>query len=177
MIPKYYKQLLVQDMICKLRIRQAKVPFLTKINIHLSSKNIIFDERFLLPSLVNSLVLTGRSSYRTRAAKSIANFGLRKDQLLGYKIDLRKKCMENFLQNIMLVALTRNRQFVLIPNKKSKNSIGFFVKDLLQFLELEENFTLFKDFRNFEITFDFTNSRTENLHLVLTGLQLPFYSK
>lgn len=177
MIPKYYKQLIVQDMITKLHVEQTKVPFLTKINIHLSSKNITFDERFLLPSLVNSLVLTGRSSYRTRAVKSIANFGLRKDQLLGYKIDLRKKCMENFLQNILLIALTRNRQFVLIPNKKAQRSIGFFMKDLLQFLELEENFTLFKDFRHFEITFDFTNSNIESLHLVLTGLQLPFQNK
>src|ERR1051326_5226419 len=56
-------------------------------------------------------LITGQSPVETRAKKSIANFKLRKDQLIGANVTLRGQRMYEFLERLIKAALPRIRDF------------------------------------------------------------------
>jgi len=56
-------------------------------------------------------LITGQRPLETRAKKSIANFKLRKDQLIGAKVTLRGRRMYEFLERLIKAALPRIRDF------------------------------------------------------------------
>ena len=56
-------------------------------------------------------LITGQEPAVTRSKKSIANFKLRKDQLIGAKVTLRGDRMYEFLERLIKAALPRIRDF------------------------------------------------------------------
>src|SRR3979411_2405979 len=54
---------------------------------------------------------TGQQPAETRSKKSIANFKLRKDQIIGAKVTLRGNRMYEFLERLIKAALPRIRDF------------------------------------------------------------------
>jgi large subunit ribosomal protein L5 len=56
-------------------------------------------------------LITGQRPAETRAKKSIANFKLRKDQVIGAKVTLRGERMYEFLERLIKTALPRIRDF------------------------------------------------------------------
>src|SRR3954462_4380577 len=56
-------------------------------------------------------LITGQRPAETRAKKSIANFKLRKDQIIGAKVTLRGERMYEFLERLIKTALPRIRDF------------------------------------------------------------------
>jgi large subunit ribosomal protein L5 len=56
-------------------------------------------------------LITGQQPAETRSKKSIANFKLRKDQLIGAKVTLRGDRMYEFLERLIKAALPRIRDF------------------------------------------------------------------
>src|ERR1700716_4108019 len=50
-------------------------------------------------------LITGQRAAETRAKKSIANFKLRKDQVIGAKVTLRGEMMYDFLERLIKTAL------------------------------------------------------------------------
>ena len=56
-------------------------------------------------------LITGQKPAETRSKKSIANFKLRQDQLIGAKVTLRGRRMYEFLERLIKTALPRIRDF------------------------------------------------------------------
>ena len=56
-------------------------------------------------------LITGQRPSETRSKKSIANFKLRKDQVIGAKVTLRGERMYEFLERLIKMALPRIRDF------------------------------------------------------------------
>src|SRR5207237_2478171 len=56
-------------------------------------------------------LITGQQAAETRSKKSIANFKLRKDQIIGAKVTLRGDRMYEFLERLIKTALPRIRDF------------------------------------------------------------------
>src|SRR5437588_12373114 len=56
-------------------------------------------------------LITGQRPAETRSKKSIANFKLRKDQIIGAKVTLRGDRMYEFLERLIKAALPRIRDF------------------------------------------------------------------
>src|SRR5712692_8472637 len=56
-------------------------------------------------------LITGQQPAETRSKKSIANFKLRKDQVIGAKVTLRGDRMYEFLERLIKAALPRIRDF------------------------------------------------------------------
>src|ERR1700716_3414541 len=56
-------------------------------------------------------LISGQRAAETRAKKSIANFKLRKDQIIGAKVTLRGAIMYEFLERLIKMALPRIRDF------------------------------------------------------------------
>lgn len=75
------------------------------------------------------LKITGQVPVETRAKKSISGFKIRKDQVIGLKVTLRKQKMYDFIDKLINVTIPRTRDFRGITqnslDKKGNLSLGF----------------------------------------------------
>jgi len=82
--------------------------------------------------------ITGQNPIETKAKKSISGFKIRKGQVVGLKVTLRKEKMYDFIDKLINITIPRTRDFRGIPlsslDKKGNLSLGF--KEQLIFPEI-----------------------------------------
>src|SRR5690349_13437686 len=88
-----------------------QVPRIKKVVVN-SSIGSQPDGKQAIEDCKNELALiTGQRAAETRSKKSIANFKLRKDQVIGARVTLRGVRMYEFLERLIKTALPRIRDF------------------------------------------------------------------
>ncbi len=122
-------------------------------------------------------LITGQRPAETRSKKSIANFKLRKDQIIGAKVTLRGARMYEFLERLIKTALPRIRDFRGISPRAFDGNGNYTlgVKDQSIFPEVE----LDKIKRNlgFDITIVTSTNSDAEAKSLLTELGVPFTDK
>src|SRR6266700_2994778 len=122
-------------------------------------------------------LITGQLPAETRAKKSIANFKLRKDQIIGAKVTLRGDRMYEFLERLIKTALPRIRDFRGISPRAFDGNGNYTlgVPDQSIFPEVE----LDKIKRNigFDVTIVTTATTNAEAKSLLTELGMPFTDK
>ena len=119
-------------------------------------------------------LITGQLPAETRAKKSIANFKLRKDQIIGAKVTLRGDRMYEFLERLIKTALPRIRDFRGV-SPRCFDGCGNYtlgVPDQTIFPEIEMD----KIKRNigFDVTIVTTARTDEEAKSLLSELGMPF---
>jgi large subunit ribosomal protein L5 len=119
-------------------------------------------------------LITGQQPAETRSKKSIANFKLRKDQVIGAKVTLRGDRMYEFLERLIKAALPRIRDFRGV-SPRSFDGHGNYtlgVPDQTIFPEVE----LDKIKRNigFDVTIVTTAQTDEEAKSLLSEMGMPF---
>jgi large subunit ribosomal protein L5 len=119
-------------------------------------------------------LITGQQPAETRSKKSIANFKLRKDQVIGAKVTLRGERMYEFLERLIKAALPRIRDFRGVPARAfdGHGNYTLGVPDQTIFPEVEMD----KIKRNigFDVTI-VTSARTdEEAKSLLSEMGMPF---
>src|ERR1700730_2932225 len=119
-------------------------------------------------------LITGQQPAETRAKKSIANFKLRNDQVIGAKVTLRGDRMYEFLERLIKAALPRIRDFRGV-SPRSFDGHGNYtlgVPDQTIFPEIEMD----KIKRNigFDVTIVTTAQTDEEGKSLLSELGMPF---
>src|SRR3954451_12340271 len=119
-------------------------------------------------------LITGQRPAETRAKKSIANFKLRKDQIIGAKVTLRGERMYEFLERLIKTALPRIRDFRGVSPRcfDGQGNYTLGVSDQSIFPEVE----LDKIKRNigFDVTIVTTARTNEEAKSLLTEMGMPF---
>jgi len=88
-----------------------QIPNLTKITINVGMGEAIKQPK-VLDAVVDELqTITGQKAIRTKAKKSIANYGLREGQEIGAAVTLRGARMWEFLDRFISTAIPRIRDF------------------------------------------------------------------
>ncbi|HEY2125534.1 MAG TPA: 50S ribosomal protein L5 [Chthoniobacterales bacterium] len=119
-------------------------------------------------------LITGQRPAETKSKKSIANFKLRKDQIIGAKVTLRGEHMYEFLERLIKTALPRIRDFRGVSPRSFDGNGNYTlgVSDQSIFPEVE----LDKIKRNigFDVTI-VTSARTnEEAKSLLSEMGMPF---
>jgi large subunit ribosomal protein L5 len=119
-------------------------------------------------------LITGQRPAETRSKKSIANFKLRKDQVIGAKVTLRGQRMYEFLERLIKMSLPRIRDFRGVSPRcfDGQGNYTLGVSDQSIFPEVE----LDKIKRNigFDVTI-VTSARTnEEAKSLLSEMGMPF---
>jgi large subunit ribosomal protein L5 len=119
-------------------------------------------------------LITGQTPAETRSKKSIANFKLRKNQIIGAKVTLRGDRMYEFLERLIKAALPRIRDFRGVPARcfDGHGNYTLGVTDQTIFPEVEMD----KIKRNigFDVTI-VTSARTdEEAKSLLSEMGMPF---
>jgi large subunit ribosomal protein L5 len=129
----------------------------------------------LLDSVVTELgLITGQRAVRTRAKKSISNFGLREGQEIGASVTLRGARMWEFLDRLLNVTMPRIRDFRGV-NTRSFDGRGNFslgLKEQVIFPEI--NYDQVEQVHGMDITFVTSTPRDDQAFALLRELGMPF---
>jgi len=119
-------------------------------------------------------LITGQRPSETFAKKSIANFKLRKDQIIGAKVTLRGERMYEFLERLIKMSLPRIRDFRGVSPRSFDGNGNYTlgVSDQSIFPEVE----LDKIKRNigFDVTIVTSAQTNEEAKSLLSEMGMPF---
>jgi large subunit ribosomal protein L5 len=151
-----------------------EIPKLEKIVVNVGLGEAVKQPK-LLDSVVNELgLITGQRAVRTRAKKSISNFGLREGQEIGASVTLRGARMWEFLDRLLNVTMPRIRDFRGV-NTRSFDGRGNFslgLKEQVIFPEI--NYDQVEQVHGLDITFVTSTPRDDQAFALLRELGMPF---
>src|SRR5216684_3054117 len=154
-----------------------QIPRVDKVVINTSVGSQADVKQALEEAKTELALITGQHPAETRAKKSIANFKLRKDQVIGAKVTLRGDRMYEFLERLIKMALPRIRDFRGVSPKAfdGKGNYTLGVPDQSIFPEVD----LDKVKRNvgFDITIVTTAKTNDEAKALLIELGIPFSDK
>ncbi len=151
-----------------------QIPNLTKITINVGMGEAIKQPK-VLDAIVDELqTITGQKAIRTKAKKSIANYGLREGQEIGAAVTLRGTRMWEFLDRFISTAIPRIRDFRGLNTRafdgRGNYSLG--IKEQMIFPEV--NYDLVEQIHGMDLTFVTTTTRDDMAFALLRELGMPF---
>lgn len=186
---KYYQHIIAYDLILKQNLTTSmELPRINKIVLNTTSKNYVNDKKNIISTLGALKLISGQKPQLTYAQKSVANFKIRQQQILGCKVVLQETLMYMFLDKLIKIIFPRireysqkkfnskNNHFFLVQKKKNQlvaHTFGF--NNLMIFPELENHYELVDFFRGMNCTLVFSNSTSKTKNLILSGYQLPIF--
>ena len=151
-----------------------EIPGLEKIVVNVGLGEALKQPK-LLDSVVQELeVITGQRPVRTRAKKSISNFGLREGQEIGASVTLRGPRMWEFLDRLLNVAMPRIRDFRGVNTRAfdGRGNFSLGLKEQVIFPEI--NYDQVEQVHGLDITFVTSTSRDDHAFALLRELGMPF---
>lgn len=171
----YYKETVAPAMFKKFNYKSVmEVPKLNKIVVNVGCGEAKENQK-IVENVVNDIsIITGQKPVLCRAKKSVANFKLREDQVIGVKVTLRGENMYEFLDRFFNIALPRVRDFRGINGNsfdgRGNYSVG--IKEQLIFPEIE--YDKVDAVRGMDISIITTAKTDEEAKELLSLLGAPF---
>jgi len=94
-----------------------EVPYIAKVCLNQGIGAATQDKKLIDNALEEMSVIAGQRAVPTKAKKSISNFKLREQMVIGARVTLRKDRMYEFMDRLITVALPRVRDFQGINDK------------------------------------------------------------
>ncbi len=151
-----------------------QLPNLAKITLNVGMGEAIKQPK-VLDAIVDELAtITGQKPVRTKAKKSIANFGQREGQEIGVSVTLRGARMWEFLDRFVSAAIPRIRDFRGLSTRSfdGRGNYSLGVKEQMIFPEI--NYDLVEQIHGMDITFVTTTNRDDLAFALLRELGMPF---
>jgi large subunit ribosomal protein L5 len=158
-INHYEKTLYVRDFIFKTNPKNILIKSkISKIILHTSleamSGSFAERKKILIPFLGLEMI-SGQKPLKTRSKKFIAGFKIKKNQLLGYKVTLRRSQMFSFFEKFINIVLPKLRDFQGLSSNSldlhGNMNLGF--QNFLFFPEIENHYEIFESLSGLQITF------------------------
>lgn len=155
-----------------------QVPRVEKVVINSCVDAGLNDHKQAVEDMKNELtVITGQKPAETRAKKSIANFKLRQNQVIGAKVTLRGARMYEFLERLIKMALPRIRDFRGVPARafdgNGNYTLGVTDQSIFPEIELDK----IKRTIGFDVTIVTTANTDTEAKSLLIELGMPFSDK
>lgn len=105
------------------------VPTVRQVTLNVGLGKGLKDAKFLETTERTLRRITGQHPVKTKSRKSISNFKIRQNMVIGMKVTLRGKRMWDFLEKMLKVTLPRVRDFRGVPSNSfdanGNYSLGF----------------------------------------------------
>ncbi|WKZ23819.1 MAG: 50S ribosomal protein L5 [Candidatus Dojkabacteria bacterium] len=136
-------------------------PIPQKVVLNMGIGEALKDKGVVEPLLKDLEVIAGQKPTPTKAKKSIADYGLRKGDVVGLKVTLRRDRMWHFIDKLINIVLPRVKDFRGISptafDAKGTYTLG--VTELVVFPEIDA--TKVVKAKGFAITITFSNGTKE----------------
>lgn len=170
-----YKKEVVTKLVSKYSYKSSmQVPRLVKVVINRGIGEAVSNSKIVEYTAEQFAALTGQKPCLTKAKKSISNFKIRQDQVIGCKVTMRSGKMYDFLTKLMMVALPKIRDFRGVPRQSFDNFGNYTLglKDDTVFPEIP--FEKVDKVRGLDITIVTTAKTKEEAFDLLESLGMPF---
>ncbi len=173
-LQKKYKEDLKKRMLEKFQYPNIMlIPKLKKIIVSMGMAEATKDKNAIQDCLKELALLSGQKAILTKSRKSVANFKLRQDQVIGAKVTLRSKRMYEFIDRFCNIVSPRIRDFRGFSRKTDGSgnySLGIDDQQIFPEINLDE----VKRTQGMNITFVTSASSDQECIELLTLLGLPF---
>jgi large subunit ribosomal protein L5 len=151
-----------------------QVPKLKKICINQGVGMASQDKKLVEHALNEMTMIAGQKAVPTKAKKSISNFKLREEMVIGSRVTLRREQMWEFLERLITVALPRVRDFRGINDKSFDGRGNYSMGVTEQIIFPEIDLDKINKVSGMDITF-VTSAQTDAEALaLLSALGMPF---
>lgn len=151
-----------------------QVPKLEKITLNMRLGDIKDNAKSLQVAVSELEKIAGQKAVATKAKKSVANFKVRQNMVVGAKVTLRGTRMWDFFDKLVSIALPRVRDFKGVPTDSfdGRGNYALGVKEQLIFPEI--SYDQIEKVRGFDICFVTTAKTDEEAKELLKQLGMPF---
>lgn len=170
----FYNKNLKFDLINKFYYKDLKkLPKLKKIILNSNCKTT--ESKIIAINLLALELITNQKGILTVAKQPNILLKIKKGNPTGCKLILKKSSMLSFLNKSVREIFSKLKNFdgIKIHNKIEKTSFSFVIKNTLNFPELSENYYLFSNLSNIDLSFVTTTETQEEMLFVLKSLQFP----
>ena len=115
------------------------IPKIEKVVLNVGLGKSLKDSAFLETAEKTLERITGQKPVPTKARKSISNFKIREGMVIGMKVTLRGKRMQDFLQKLVTITLPRVRDFRGLSRKSvdREGNLNIGIKEHIAFPEIK----------------------------------------
>lgn len=168
----YYFNIIKYDLINRFNYQNINdIPKLKKIILNFGCKT--FELKKLSVYLLSLQLITAKKGSLTVSKQSNIVLKIRKGNPVGCKVVLVNTLMYAFLAKLLLEALPRLKNKILLKKVLYKNTLTYNFENVLIFKELEKNYLFFSILRNLQVTFVTNTSSNEELFFLLSSFKFP----
>ena len=151
-----------------------QIPKLTKIVLNVGAGEAVKQPKILDGIVAELELIAGQRPVRTRAKKSISNFGLRQGQEIGASVTLRGARMWEFLDRFIAVTIPRIRDFRGLGTRSfdGRGNYSLGLKEQVIFPEI--NYDSVDQVHGLDLTFVTSTNRDDQAFALLRELGMPF---
>jgi large subunit ribosomal protein L5 len=151
-----------------------QVPVLQKVTVNMGVGDAKQDRKILENATQQLAQITGQQPNPRRARKSIANFKLREEMVVGVSVTLRHDRAFEFIDRVVSVALPRLRDFSGLKRTSfdGRGNYSFGIKEQVIFPEID--YDKIDQTRGMDITITTSANTDAEALALLTALGLPF---
>ena len=153
---------------------EMQVPRLDKIVLNMGVGEAVNDSKKIAAAVKDLTAIAGQKPSTTRARKSVAQFKLRENMVIGAKVTLRRARMYEFLDRLITIALPRVKDFRGL-NGKSFDGRGNYAMGLREHIVFPEiNYDQIDQMWGMDIVVCTTAKSDDEARALLKELQFPF---
>lgn len=151
-----------------------QVPKLEKITLNMRLGDVKDNSKSVQIAVGELEKIAGQKAIQTKAKKSVANFKVRENMVVGAKVTLRGEKMWNFFDKLISIALPRVRDFKGVPADSfdGRGNYAMGIKEQLIFPEI--SYDQIEKVRGFDVCFVTTANTDEEAKELLKQLGMPF---
>ena len=153
-----------------------QVPRITKITLNMGVGEAMADKKVIENAVSDMQKISGQKPLITLARKSIANFKVREDWLIGCKVTLRRAHMYEFLDRFISIAVPRMRDFRALSARSfdGQGNYSLGIKEQIIFPEID--FDKIDAIRGMDITITTSAKTDEEARALLAAFNFPIRS-
>lgn len=172
-----FHSVFARDMVVKMHYgSHFDIVQLKKVTVQYTSKYMLAEPKNILLPCVALQLLTGQTPHVTRAAQSVAAFKLKKNQVIGCAVTLRKDMMHRFMTQCVHVLLPKIKDFSSLPVSAAQPNVHFGVEQMLFFPTLEKHVDIFESLEGCSVHVHTTAKTPVETLLLCSGLKLPAHA-
>lgn len=175
----HYNHNITYDLIQKLNFNNIfKIPTINKIILNIGLKNSNMEKKKMISIVLLLRLIINQQILNTKSKKNNIIFKIKKGDIMGCKITLRKQNIYIFLEKLIIFVLPNIKDFKgIYVNKKSTNILNFKIKNILNFFELEKEFLKFQNLPFIDISIHTTCKSYKYLYVLLNQFNIPIIDK
>lgn len=170
-----FKQISAYDLILKAPYQNSfQLPNLDSIHLNLSSTKLAINKKQIIAFLLVLELISNQKSCLTFSKKNKLQLKIKKGMVIGCKVKLNKVISLEFLETLNTFIFPSIKDFHGYTfNPTLPSTLSFSISNLLNFPELENEFTSFSVLPPLHLTIHLKSQNQRDSHLFLSSLNFP----